>query len=192
MLSLIAIEKSFGATRAVNAVTLDAAPGTVLGLAGENGAGKSTLIKIVSGAVLPDQGDMTLDGKPIAPRGANEAIGLGVSSVFQELTLVRGLTVERNLLLTSAPTTPWGSVDRHRARLAAQEILSRYDLDIDPAATVGDLPLGRQQMLEIVRAIARKPRVLLLDEATSALGESEVDWLADLVTQLRDAGAIVL
>jgi ribose transport system ATP-binding protein len=192
MLSLIAIEKSFGATRAVKAVTLDAAPGTVLGLAGENGAGKSTLIKIVSGAVLPDQGDMTLDGKPIAPRGANEAIGLGVSSVFQELTLVRELTVERNLLLTSAPTTAWGSIDRRRTRRAAQEILSHYDLDIDPAANVGDLPLGCQQMLEIVRAMARRPRVLLLDEATSALGASEVAWLADLVARLRDAGAIVL
>jgi ribose transport system ATP-binding protein len=192
MLSLNAIEKSFGATRAVKGITLDAASGTVLGLAGENGAGKSTLIKIVGGAALPDQGAITLDGKPLAPRDTNDAIGLGVSSVFQELTLVRELTVERNLLLTSAPATPWGSIDRRRVRVSAQEILSRYDLDIDPAATVGDLPLGRQQMLEIVRAIARKPRVLALDEATSALGESEVAWLSNLVTRLRDAGAIVL
>jgi ribose transport system ATP-binding protein len=192
MLSLIAIEKSFGATRAVKAVTLDAAPGTVLGLAGENGAGKSTLIKIVSGAIRPDRGGVTMNGKPIAPRDTNEAISLGISSVFQELTLVRELTVERNLLLTSAPTTPWGSIDRRRARHTAQEILSRHNLDIDPAANVGDLPLGRQQMLEIARAMARKPRVLLLDEATSALGASEVAWLADLVERLRGAGAIVL
>jgi ribose transport system ATP-binding protein len=192
MLSLIGIGKSFGATRAVKAVTFDAAPGTVLGLAGENGAGKSTLIKIVSGAVRPDTGAMTLEGKPIAPRDANEAIGLGVSSVFQELTLVRELTVARNLLLTNAPVTAWGSIDRRRARRAAEEILSSYHLDIDPAANVGDLPLGRQQMLEIVRAIARHPRVLLLDEATSALGASEVAWLADLVARLREAGVIVL
>jgi ribose transport system ATP-binding protein len=192
MLSLIAIEKSFGATRAVKAVTLDAAPGTVLGLAGENGAGKSTLIKIVSGAVFPDQGNISLDGRPVVPRDTSEAIGLGISSVFQELTLVRELTVERNLLLTSAPTTAWGSIDRRRARRSAREILSRHNLDIDPAALVGDLPLGRQQMLEIVRAMERKPRVLLLDEATSALGTSEVAWLADLVARLRDAGAIVL
>jgi ribose transport system ATP-binding protein len=192
MLSLIAIEKSFGATQAVKAATFDAAPGTVLGLAGENGAGKSTLIKIVSGAVLPDRGAMVLDGKPIAPRDTNEAISLGVSSVFQELTLVRELTVERNLLLTSAPTTLWGSIDRRKAHRTAQEILTRHNLDIDPAATVGDLPLGKQQMLEIVRAIARKPRILLLDEATSALGASEVAWLANLVARLCDSGAIVL
>jgi ribose transport system ATP-binding protein len=192
MLSVTAIEKSFGATRAVKAATFDAAPGTVLGLAGENGAGKSTLIKIVSGAVPPDSGIMTLGGKPLAPRDTNEAIGLGVSSVFQELTLVRELTVESNLLLTNAPTTVWGSIDRRRARHAAREILERHNLDIDPAAKVGGLPLGKQQMLEIVRAIARKPRVLLLDEATSALGASEVAWLANLVARMRDAGAIVL
>ena len=192
MLSLIAIEKSFGATRAVDRVTLDAAPGTVLGLAGENGAGKSTLIKIVGGALAPDRGSLALSGRPIAPRDTNEAIGLGVSSVFQELTLVRELSVERNLLLTSAPTTAWGSVNRRQLRRIARDILSQRNLDIDPAAKVGDLPLGRQQMLEIVRAVARNPRVLLLDEATSALGASEVAWLADLVANLRHAGAIVL
>jgi len=192
MLSLIAIEKSFGATRAVKAVTLDSAPGTVLGLAGENGAGKSTLITIVSGAVTPDAGTISLDGKTIAPGDTNAAIGLGISSVFQELTLVRELTVERNLLLTSAPTTAWGSIHRRRARQAATEILNRRRLAIDPRARVGDLPLGQQQMLEIVRAVERKPRVLLLDEATSALGASEVEWLADLVGGLRDAGTIVL
>jgi len=192
MLSLIAIDKSFGATRAVKTVTLEAAPSTVLGLAGENGAGKSTLIKIVSGAVLPDRGSIRLDGKPIAPRDTNEAIGLGIASVFQELTLVRELTVERNLLLTSAPLTAWGSIDRRGARRIATEILSRYHLDIDPAVHVGDLPLGQQQMLEIVRAVERNPRVLLLDEATSALGTSEVAWLAGLVAHLRDTGVIVL
>jgi ribose transport system ATP-binding protein len=192
VLSLANIDKSFGATRAVNAVTLEASPGTVLGLAGENGAGKSTLIKIVSGAITPDRGQLALDGKPIAPRDTNEAISLGISSVFQELTLVRELTVERNLLLTSAPVTPWLSIDRRRARRTTQEILARYHLDIDPAAKVGDLPLGQQQMLEIVRAVERLPRVLLLDEATSALGANEVEWLGGLVARLRDAKAIVL
>ena len=88
---------------------------------------------------------MTLDGKPIAPRDTNEAISLGVSSVFQELTLVRELTVERNLLLTSAPTTLWGSIDRRKARRAAQEILTRHNLDIDP---------GRRRRRPLARAAA--------------------------------------
>jgi len=192
MLSLTDIAKSFGATRAVSAVTLSAAPGTVLGLAGENGAGKSTLIKMVGGGVKPDAGSITLGGKTIAPRDANDAIRLGIASVFQELTLVRELSVERNLLITGAPTHPWGSIDRRRTRALAREILARHHLAIDPAMRVADLPLGEQQMLEIVRAAERKPRVLLLDEATSALGESEVAWLADLVARLRDGGTIVL
>ena len=171
MLSLSRIEKTFGATRALKSVSLEAAGGTVLGLAGENGAGKSTLIKIVSGAVLPDHGSVTLDGKLIALRNTNDAISHGISSVFQELTLVRELSVERNLLLTSAPTNAWGSISQKRARETAKATLARHRLDVDPGASVGDLSLGEQQMLEIVRAVERNSRVLLLDEATSALGD---------------------
>jgi len=192
MLRLSEIDKSYGATRAVKGVSLDAAPGTVLGLVGENGAGKSTLIKIVGGAIAPDRGTLSLDGKQIAPRNTHAALTLGIASVFQELTLVRELTVEQNLLLTQSPITPWGSIDRRRARAAAADILARHKLDLAPRTRVGDLPLGRQQMLEIVRAVERRPRVLLLDEATSALGGAEVEWLADLVDRLKQEGRIVL
>ena len=192
MLSLAAIDKSYGATRAVKSVSLDAAPGTVLGLVGENGAGKSTLIKIVSGSVTPDKGTVSLDGRTIAPRDTTEAIALGISGVFQELTMVRELTVEQNLLLTSAPTTLWRGIDRKRMRCMAADILDRYHLAIDPGARVGDLALGQQQSLEIVRAVERNPRVLLLDEATSALGASEVEWLAGLIAELRARKTIAL
>jgi ribose transport system ATP-binding protein len=192
MLSFDTIDKSYGATRAVKAVTLEAAPGTVLGLVGENGAGKSTLIRIASGATAPDSGCLLLDGVPIAPRDTHEAIALGIASVFQELTLVRELTVEQNLFLTAAPRTFWGSINRRRLREAAKEILQRYHLDIDPGARVSSLPLGQQQMIEIVRAVERRPRVLLLDEATSALGASEVEWLAELVSRLRRENTIIL
>src|SRR5271170_2496976 len=129
MLSLSKIEKTFGATRALRSVSLEAAGGTVLGLAGENGAGKSTLIKIVSGAVSPDQGTVALEGKLLALRDTNDAISQGISSVFQDLTLVRELSVERNLLLTSAPIHAWGSISRARARRTAKEILARHRLD---------------------------------------------------------------
>lgn len=192
MLRLSDIDKSYGATQAVRSVSLDAAPGTVLGLIGENGAGKSTLLKIVSGAVVPDRGQLSLDGHAIVPRNIHAAMALGIASVFQELTLVGDLTVEQNLMLTNAPVTPWRSIDRARVRAAAIAILARHRLGIAPHARVGDLPLGQQQMIEIVRAVERNPRVLLLDEATSALGASEVDWLLDLVTRLRQDGRIVL
>ena len=192
MLGLSDIDKSYGATHALRAVSLEAEPGTVLGLVGENGAGKSTLIKIVSGAIVPDRGKIILDGQPVAPRNTHAALALGIASVFQELTLVRELTVEQNLLLTNPPVKRWLSIDRRRTRAAAMAILGRYDLDIAPDARVGDLPLGQQQMLEIIRAVERKPRVLLLDEATSALAATEVEWLAGLVARLRQQGAIIL
>jgi ribose transport system ATP-binding protein len=192
MLSLIEIEKSYGSTRAVKAVTLDAAPGTVLGLAGENGAGKSTLIKIVSGAIAPDSGGITLDGQPIAPRSTHDAIGQGIAGVFQELTLVGSLSVEQNLFLTGAPLNRLGMIDGRRLRRAATEVLTRHRLAVGPGARISDLPLGQRQMIEIVRAIERKPRVLLLDEATSALGASEVDWLAGRIADLQRTGTIIL
>jgi ABC-type sugar transport system ATPase subunit len=192
MLSLTEFDKSFGTTHAVKAVSLDAHPGAVLGLAGENGAGKSTLIKMVSGAIASGGGRMTLDGKSIAPRDTNDAILHGISGVFQELTLVGGLSVEQNLFLTATPTNALGMIDRRRLRAMAQEVLARHKLGIDPAALVADLPLGSRQMIEIVRAIERRPRVLLLDEATSALGAKEVTWLAERIAALRRQGVIIL
>ena len=192
MLHLSEIDKSYGATRAVSSVSLEATPGTVLGLVGENGAGKSTLLKVVSGAVTPDRGRISLDDKPIAPRNVHAAMALGIAGVFQELTLVRELSVEQNLFLANAPLKAWGSIDRAACRTAARAVLERYRLDIAPEARVGGLPLGQQQMIEIVRAVERQPRVLLLDEATSALGASEVEWLSRLVAEMRGQGRIVL
>ena len=180
MLTLTEIDKSFGTTHAVKAVTLQAHPGAVLGLAGENGAGKSTLIKMVSGAIAPGGGRMILDGKPIAPRDTNDAITQGISGVFQELTLVGELSVEQNLFLTAAPTNAIGMIDRRRLRAMATEVLARHALDIDPAARVADLPLGSRQMIEIVRAIERKPLVPMS-------GQGENGWRQAML-QYKDKG----
>lgn len=192
ILTLRNIDKRFGATHAVRSVSFEATPGTVLGLVGENGAGKSTVIKMLSGVLRPDRGEITLNGRPILLRSAADALHHGIASVFQELTLVRSLTVEQNLLLTDAPRHPWGSLARRRGHARALQILERHRLPIPPHAPVGRLHLGEQQMLEIVRAVERKPAVLLLDEATSALGEHEVEWLVALVDRLRGEGTIVL
>ena len=192
MLRLSDIDKSFGATRALSGVTVEAAPGTVLGLVGENGAGKSTLMKIAGGAILADRGTLSLEGQSLAPRTTHQAQAHGIISVFQELTLLRDLTAEQNLFLTDAPQTPWGSIGGRALRRNASALLDRHKLPVAPDARVADLPLGQQQMLEIVRAVARKPRVLLLDEATSALGATEVEWLHGLVRTLKDSGTITL
>ena len=192
MLSVRNLDKWFGATQAVCDVSFEAAPGSVLGLVGENGAGKSTVIKMISGLVSPDRGQILLDGTPVAAHSPREALAHGIDSVFQELALVNSLSVAENLLLLDAPRRAWRGINRRRLRQACADILGRYDLDLQPERRVGDLPLGQRQMLEIARAVHRDPRVLLLDEATSALGQGEVEWLVRLVRRLRASNAIIL
>lgn len=186
------IDKHFGATHAVVRVTLEAFGGQVLGLVGENGAGKSTVIKIASGVVRPDAGRIEFDGHPLAIHGPRDALRAGVSSVFQELALVPSLTVEENLLLVDQPVRWYGTVDRRQLRRQCQEILARYRLEVFPGARVEGLPLGQRQMVEIVRAMLREPKVLLLDEATSALSAREVEWILEAVKELKASGKIVL
>jgi ABC-type sugar transport system ATPase subunit len=192
MLSFKTIDKDFGATRAVINITLDAAPGTVLGLVGENGAGKSTLIKIAGGIVRQDRGLVSLDGEAMVGVGPAKAIARGVVSVFQELTLVRSLTVAENLFLSAPPRHAWGSIDRCKLQADAQALLEGYHVGASAAAVVAGLPLGQQQMVEIIRAVHREPRVLLLDEATAALGAAEVEWLMRIVEAERKRGTIIL
>jgi ribose transport system ATP-binding protein len=192
MLSVRNIDKSFGATHAVRDVSFDAVPGSVLGVVGENGAGKSTVIKMIGGLIAPDAGQILLDGNALQLRNPREALARGIDSVFQELALIGNLTVAENLLLLEPPRRTWFGIHRRRMGEAAEEILSRYELFISSRSRVRDLPLGQRQMLEIVRAVHRAPRVLVLDEATSALGQSEVDWLVRVVLRLRAEGRIIL
>ena len=192
MLSFKTIDKDFGATRAVINVTLDAAPGAVLGLVGENGAGKSTLIKIAGGIVRQDSGVVSLDGEAMVGLGPAKAIARGIVSVFQELTLVRSLTVAENLFLSAPPRRAWASIDRRKLEADARALLDGYNVGASATAVVGDMPLGQQQMVEIVRAVRRKPRVLLLDEATAALSATEVQWLMRIVEAERNRGSIIL
>jgi ribose transport system ATP-binding protein len=192
MLRLAGIDKSFGATRAVRDATLEATPGSVLGLVGENGAGKSTLMKIAGGIVPPDKGTVSLYDVPVSGLSPRGMLARGIASVFQELTLVRSLTVAENICLLAPPKRWWGSIDRARLETECAAVLDRYRVSVRPHALVGELPLGLQQMLEVVRAVRREPNVLLLDEATAALGSAEVNWLADVVDAERARGAIVL
>ena len=192
MLALHNLSKRYGVTQAVKSVSLTARPGSVLGLVGENGAGKSSLIKMIAGVEQPSAGHVALDGGALTLRDTNDALRHGIASVFQELTLLRSLSVQDNLLLTGGPRHAWRSLNRREGRRVAVEVLRRYELTMPPDASVRALPLGAQQMLEVVRAVERRPKVLLLDEATSALGAHEVEWLIRLVERLRQDGVIVL
>jgi ribose transport system ATP-binding protein len=192
ILSLRGVSKRFGGVQALKNADIDIVPGRIHAVLGENGAGKSTLIKIMSGVVTPDEGTIVLDGSPIqfsSPSSANEQ---GIVCVFQELSLVPDLTVADNIV-TSNPPQRFGLIDRKRQREIALQALSKAGaVDIHPSALVRDLSLSRRQMVEIAKALARKPRLLILDEATSALTATDVDKVFAVIRALRNQGTALV
>ena len=186
------VSKSYGGVRALEKADLDIYPGRIHGILGENGAGKSTLIKAIAGVLAPDEGRMFLDGKEISfvsPTAANKA---GIVCIFQELSLIPDLSVADNIVISDPPTR-FGMIDRARQRQIAEEALARAGADdIHPLALVKDLPLSRRQMVEIAKALARKPRILILDEATSALTAADVTKIFAVLKRLRSEGLALL
>ncbi|MEJ8573509.1 sugar ABC transporter ATP-binding protein [Microbaculum marinum] len=187
------IRKSFGATVAVDDVSFDIAPGTVHALLGENGAGKSTIVKLLSGLIEPDSGGFTVFGEQARLGSPRASHRLGIETAFQEMTLVKDLTVLDNMLLPYAPVGPIGMI---RRRMAARDVAAhfeRFDIaGIDLEDEVRDLDLAVQQKIEIARAIYRKPRILLLDEPTSTLSGRDVDWLGDVIARLKGEGVTIV
>ncbi len=182
------VSKRYGGVRALQDAQLAIEAGRIHAVLGENGAGKSTLIKIMAGVVAPDEGRMLLDGQPVAftsPAAANDA---GIACIFQELSLIPDLSVADNIAISNPPRR-FGLIDRRAQRRMAEEALSRAGADnIHPSALVKDLPLSRRQMVEIAKALARKPRILILDEATSALTAADVTKVYGVLKRLRGEG----
>ncbi|MBD9595950.1 sugar ABC transporter ATP-binding protein [Ensifer sp. ENS05] len=182
------ISKRYGGVRALENAELSIRTGAIHAVLGENGAGKSTLIKIMAGVVAADEGQMTLDGQLVmfaSPAAANAA---GIACVFQELSLIPELSVADNIVIFNPPTR-FGMIDRKAQRRLAEEALARAGAaDIHPLALVKDLPLSRQQIVEIAKALARKPRILILDEATSALTAADVSKVFAVLKRLRSEG----
>ncbi|MBC7477512.1 MAG: sugar ABC transporter ATP-binding protein [Pseudorhodobacter sp.] len=186
------ISKRYGGVRALEGAELTIHAGRVHAILGENGAGKSTLIKIMSGVVTPDTGRMLLDGQPVSfasPAAANAA---GIVCIFQELSLIPDLSVADNIVISNPPRR-FGMIDRRAQNAIAVDALNRAGGDdIDPRAIVKDLPLSRRQIVEIAKALARRPRVLILDEATSALTAADVTTVFAVLKRLRDEGIALL
>ena len=183
--------KSYGATVALERVSLRLASGQVHALLGENGAGKSTLVKILSGVVRPDSGAMQLDGGSYAPHSILEARAAGVATGFQELSLPANLSVAEALLMPRLSKGATGLISGSRTSRDAAAILQRHALTtIDPQTRIADLPLAERQRLEIVRALHHARKVLVLDEPTAAL--AEVDWLFDRVREAARNGTAIL
>jgi ribose transport system ATP-binding protein len=183
------VRKAYGATVAVDDVSFSIAAGTVHALLGENGAGKSTIVKLLSGLVLPDSGRFRVDGQPVRLGSPRAAHAHGIQTAFQEMTLVRDLTVLDNMLLPYGPVGPFGTIRRRRAGAEVAAHLAALGLaDIDLDADMGTLELAQRQKIEIARAIWRKPRILLLDEPTSTLSGRDVDWLGEIIARQAAAG----
>jgi ribose transport system ATP-binding protein len=186
------VSKRYGGVRALEKADLDVAVGRIHAILGENGAGKSTLIKIMAGVVAPDEGRMVLDGREISfasPAAANQS---GIACIFQELSLIPDLPVADNIVISDPPSR-FGMIDRRRQRHIAEEALARAGAeDVHPLALVKDLPLSRRQLVEIAKALARKPRILILDEATSALTAADVSKVFVVLKRLRAEGLALL
>ena len=192
------VRKHFGATQALGGVDLVVQPGEVHALLGQNGAGKSTLMKVLSGAIQPDAGDMRIDGAPYTPADPLDARRAGVAMIYQELSLAPHLTVAENILLGMEPTRlgvagRLGVIDRRAMRQRALRALEElHHPRIRPEAVVGALPIATQQIVEIARAVAVGCRVLVLDEPTSSLAHADAEALFELVARLRRQGQAVI
>lgn len=187
------LSKRFGATVALANASFSVANGAVHAMLGENGAGKSTLVKILSGLVRPDGGTIRIHGQAVDISGPRIASAVGIETAFQEIPLVRDLTVAQNILLPDEPVA-FGFIKKTKSALhRVEQILADLRLEeIDPRAHIRDLDLSLRQKIEIARAIARRPKILLLDEPTAALSSHDVAWLGDRMADLKAAGVTII
>ena len=185
------IRKAYPGVTALAGVDIQVRAGEVHALLGENGAGKSTLMKVIAGAVVPDAGRVLLDGHVLPPGDPEAARGLGVATVYQELSLVPSLSVAENVLLGRWPAGRFG-ISWGRLRAEAREHLARVGLDADPRTPVRALGMAERQLVELAKALAQRVRVLLLDEPTSALSEREAARLFAIIRDLVAAGVGVI
>jgi simple sugar transport system ATP-binding protein len=192
-LELHGITKRFGSLVANDHIDLTVEPGQIHCLLGENGAGKSTLMNVLYGLYQPDEGEIRVDGSPITFHGPGNAIAAGIGMVHQHFMLVPVFTVAENVVLGEEPVRGVaGFIDRRRARTTVKEISERYGLRVDPDATVGDLPVGARQRVEILKALARQADVLILDEPTAVLTPQEIEDLFAVMRTLRAAGKSIV
>ena len=186
------ISKSYSGVRALKRVSFDLRPGEVHALVGENGAGKSTLIKIVTGAVASDSGELRIAGRLVEHHNPVQAHALGIAVVYQQPALFPDLTVTENIALSLESGGPWRRINWKERDRSAREALSRAGATIDPNARVSTLSMPEQQIVEIAKAIGARSRILILDEPTASLTDREVERLFQVIATVRAEGAGVI
>ena len=189
------INKQYPGVQALTDVDFTLEPGEVRALLGKNGAGKSTLVKILSGAVKPDSGTIHINGEAATINSPRDAFELGICTVYQEMSLVPGLTVAENILLGRWPTNRQlgvSVIDRREIRRVAQGALDQLEVTLDLNELISRLNVAQHQLVEIAKAISFDPRVLVLDVPSSALPSEEVEVLHKVVRHLAEQGRAII
>lgn len=186
------IFKSFGGVQALKGVDFTLRPGEVHALVGENGAGKSTLIKIVSGALLPDRGEIRYAGQPVHIESPRKAQEMGISTVYQEPLVYSELSVLENIFLGREIRTSWGNIDWKREE-EARRLFSSLGLPHHfLREPMGELSVGLQQLVLIAKALVYEAKVIIFDEPTAILTEHETERLFGIIRKLRDRGVGII
>jgi ribose transport system ATP-binding protein len=189
----IGISRSFGGVRALHDASFSAGFGEIHALVGENGAGKSTLIKIMCGVLRPDAGTLRLRDEELQLSGPADAQARGIGTVFQELSLMPWMTVAENLLLRDAPRGRGRLIRRRALAGRADEIFASFGVEgIDPLDLVSSLSVAQRQVIEIVRALRRRPEVLFLDEPTASLDPAATKAFEDVIRAIVARGIKVV
>jgi len=191
-LALREVTKRFGSLVANDRISLTVEGGEIHCLLGENGAGKSTLMNVLYGLYRADEGQIVLDGEVQSFTGPGDAIAAGIGMVHQHFMLVPVFTVAENVMLGNEETGFVGSLDLEAARERVREISARFGFHVDPDAVVGDLPVGVQQRVEIIKVLSRDAKVLVFDEPTAVLTPQETDELMEIMRELRRSGAAIV
>ncbi len=191
-LELRDITKRFGSFTANDSIDLVVEPGEIHSLLGETGAGKSTLMNVLYGLLQPDGGEILVDGRPVHFSGPGDAVAAGIGMVHQHFMLVPVFTVAENVMLGYEHTRGAGFLDHAAARQEVRRLSDRFGFDVDPDALVEDIPVGVQQRVEIIKALARNAKVLILDEPTAVLTPQETDELIGIMRELKESGTSIV
>jgi ribose transport system ATP-binding protein len=192
LLDMNNISKHFPGVQALDDVSFHLRRGEVLALVGENGAGKSTLIKILSGSYRADRGAIHLNGQPVNIKGPKHAIELGISTIYQETSLVQEITVAENMFLGRQPTGRFRKVEWKRMNRDAEELLEELSINISPKLLISRLSVAQQQMVEIARAFSIDAKIIVMDEPTAAISQEDTVKLFSIIKGIVEKGVSVI
>jgi len=190
ILEMQSITKTFPGVKALQDVTLEVARGEIHAICGENGAGKSTLMKVLSG-VYPHgsyDGDIVFENEVVAFRDIRDSEAKGIVIIHQELALSPYLSIAENIFLNNEVKGAFGLIDWNKANSEAAKLLARVGLKENPTTRILDLGVGKQQLVEIAKALSKRVKLLILDEPTAALNDEDSDHLLDLILHLKGQG----